>query len=203
MNKYPAWIDEYVAVAHPSFKNMVPADWGPLDFFECWKHVNGTFIDKLHPAIVELKRQNVPLVDVARAFPSPSSFRACMFFLFLEYQQSDHTRKEKTREVFDYMDAVLRAMFVRDAWCARENIIHTDSHIDTMLDGLKLQDAIPEQARVIARLGNAASAMSYALYRDFWMSESFDVFGPYDVSRRFGPGHTLAIRTYHKFTTLC
>lgn len=196
--EYPAWIDEYARSLHPAFSHMVPADWGPLDFFACWKHLNGTFIDKLHPAIVELKRRGVPLIDVAHAFPSPSSFRACIFFLFLEYQQSDHMRKVQAREVFDYLDTVLRTMFIRDAWCARENIVHTDAQIDTILDRVQPQNAAPEQARIIGRLGNAASAMSYCLYRDFWMSESFDVFGPYDVSGRFGSGHTLVIRSYPK-----
>lgn len=195
---YPAWIDEYARSLHPAFEHMVPADWGPLDFFECWKHLNAAFIDRLHDAIVVLKQKDVPLEEIARSFSSPSSFRACFYFTILEYQQSDHGRKDAAREVFDYLDAVLRVMFIRDYWCSKQNVIHSDAEIDTLMDRLAFAEANTEDARVIARLGNAASAMSYVLYRDFYMSESFDVFGPYDVSKHLGPHHTLVVRTYPK-----
>lgn len=196
--EYPAWIDDYARMMHAAFTHMVPADWGPLDFMACWEHMNGTSIEHLHGAVSALKKNGASVENLANRFLSPSSLRACTCFLFYEWKKSDHTRKEQTREILDFFVSMLGMMFKRDVWCERENVIHAPEEVRKLIDNLPLNPAAAGEARIIARLGNSASAVSYALYRDFYMMESFDVLGPYDVSDKFGEGSIFVQRTYPK-----
>ncbi|HEY4522532.1 MAG TPA: hypothetical protein VJH91_02780 [Candidatus Paceibacterota bacterium] len=192
--EYPAWIDDCARSIHQAFVGMTPADWGPLHFFECYRALNSTFIAKLYDAVTALKEAGVTPEEAVKRFASPSGFRAVFYFAILEYGLSDHTHGKEAREVFDYFNEILQRMFKRDIWAIKSNIIHTDEVIKKLESTVQWANANPDIARSVARLGNSASALSYSLYRDYYVAESQEVYGPYDL----GDDATLIIKHYPK-----
>ncbi|MEK7601207.1 MAG: hypothetical protein AAB480_01595 [Patescibacteria group bacterium] len=195
---YPKWIDAYTKSMHQAFVGMTPADWGPLDFNQCFRALNGAFIEKLHEAIVQIKRKKIPAGEVARHFLSPSGFRAVFYFAVTEYAFSDHTKRAQAREVFDFFNGVLGRMFKKDIWAYESNVIHSENEVAALIRRTPWTKGSSDSARLVARLGNSASALSYALYRDYYVAESQEVYGPYDASSHFGPHHILVIKHYPK-----
>ena len=196
--KHPAWIGEYTKSMHQAFVGMTPADWGPLDFNACFRHLNASFIEKLHEAVAILKRKKTDPGAVAARFRSPSGFRAVFYFAVSEYAFSDHSMRTEAREVFDFFNELLKRIFKKDMWAYRQNIVHAEADIARIIDRVPWSDGNPGSAGSIARLGNSASALSYALYRDYYVAESQEVYGPYDVSSEFGRGAVLVIKHYPK-----
>lgn len=201
---HPQWVDEYTKSIHQAYVGMVPGDWGPIDFYAGYRALNGAFIKKLHEAVVRLKTKKVPLRIVAKDFLSPSSIRPAFSFAAYEYGMSDHTTHVQAREVFDYFDKLTRQVFKKDVWAQKSNIIHTSGEVDKLIKRIPWEKGNSDVARLISRLGNSASALAYALYRDFYVDESQEVYGPYDVSKKFGRDHALVIKHYPKMrpTTL-
>lgn len=195
---YPKWVDECTRSMHQAWVGMTPAEWGPLDFNACFQALNGAFLKKLHEAIVVLKKRGVAPSTLAQKFASPSGFRAIFYFAIYEYARSDHKLRKEAREVFDYLHKVLEEIFVKDVWAKESNVIHTPRAIDRLLREVPWSPGTPEIARLIARLGNSAAALSYALYRDYYVAESHEVYGPYDVAHKHGRGHILITKHYPK-----
>ncbi len=196
--KYPAWIDAYSRSIHQAYVGMTPAQWGPIDFFASYRALNGAFIKKLYEAVTILKAKEVPIEKIARSFLTPSAFRAAFYFAVYEYGSSDHSKSKEAKEVFDFFDVILRSLFKKDIWASKSNCIHSKSEIDRIIRRISWSEGDPDAARAVARLGNSASALAYALYRDYYVTEAQEVYGPYDVSKQFGEGHILIIKHYPK-----
>ena len=112
--KHPAWVDEYTKSLHQAFVGMTPADWGPLDFNQGFRHLNASFIEKLHEAVTLLKKKKIDPDTIAVRFLSPSGFRAAFYFAVNEYALSDHTKRTTAREVFDFFNELLKRIFKKD-----------------------------------------------------------------------------------------
>ena len=194
---YPAWVDEYSRSIYQAFTHMLPGDWGPLDLmFSILPALDGSFLHKLHEAVVIAKEKGLSPEKAAAYFPSPSSLNAAMFFGVLEYNQSDKSNRQDVRETFDYFVAVLERLHKTDTWIHDANIVHTVPQIEDILKNPDWIPATRQDARELGKLNNSSSALAYALYRDFFPQETHEVYGPYDASSCYGEGTILVIKEY-------
>lgn len=197
-NKYPKWIDECAKSFHNGFKHMVPASWGPIDVFAILGFLNGTFLSKLHEAVTILKKEKIPREKVANCFPSPSGFRAAIYFAIVEYQFSNPKNKKQFKETLEFLIDILHFLIKRDTFAYESNIVHSPDEVSKILNNISWKDGSPLVARELGKLYNSLSALVFALYRDFFPQDSNEIYGPYDASEKFGEGTTLIIKHFPK-----
>jgi len=193
---YPKWIDEHAAALHKAFSNMVPTNWGPVDYKEFIGCLNGTFIAKVAEAIKKIQDQGISIEQVADSFPSKSTLRVAIYYLMVEYQHSEPKPAEEFKAVVEYLAKVLDHMFIVDVWAKEKNIAHTDEEVADLLAATQWQDGTPETARELGKLHNSLSAHAYALYRDYFVMLMIEIYGPYDTSYKFGNNTILLIKDY-------
>lgn len=192
------WIDDYAVMIHRSFSHMVPGNWGPVDTFTLIKSLNAGFLLRLHAAIRSMQRKGIGPREAVHFFPSPSSLRADVMFSAYEYQGSDHSHRAEVREVLDFLVETVFHTFKKDMWAYESNIVHTDAEAAHIVASTKWNEGSKEIARELAKLSNSCSALSYALYRDFFPQEANEVYGPYGAEGKFGPGAIMLIKHYPK-----
>ena len=193
---YPQWIDEYAKATHNAFTNMIPGSWGPLDLFQLLGFLNGLFLQKVYEALCQIKKQGMPVLEVAKsAFSSPSALRVSLLFLFTEYIQTNPKNQRQYKEVIEYLVEILTVLAKRDMFALKSNIIHTDKEIEELLQKTEWQKGTPEAARALGKFYTSVSNLSYALYRDFFNDEGCERYGPYDASTKFGKD-TILVMTH-------
>lgn len=195
---YPNWIDEYTKAFYNGFLHMTPCSWGPMDFYAILGFLNGAFISKLHEAIIRIKQQNIPIAEVAKSFTSPSGFRISIYYAIIEYQFSNPKNKEQFKESLDFLLDILRCLIKKDVFAYESNIAHTQREIATILDIVPWTVGNPIEARELGKLYNSLASLVFALYRDFFPQDSNEIYGPYDVSAKFGNGAMLVIKHFSK-----
>ena len=196
-NTYPQWIDEYAASVHHAFTNMVPASWAP-DGFAVFRMLDGTFLDKLHTAVVAAKQQHIPIVEIIKCFPSPSSFRCAFAFEMWEYQYASIKNTFAQKETFDYLYSIVGQMFTSDWWGYKSNLVHTEGELAVLFGSSAWSIADRAAAQELGKLYASASALVYSLYGDFFPQDSADIYGPYDASKEYGAGAILVIKHFPK-----
>lgn len=196
--KYPQWVDEFAKSMHNSFVNMVPGDWGPLDYFEYMKYSNNAFFDKLLQAIKIIKAEEYSKKEIAKTFSCPSALRCAFLFLTMEYRYSDPKNKEKFKEIAEFFVAILSSMMKEDTFCSSRNIAHSDEEIEGVLKSTSWNSADPIIARELGKFYNSCAALAFALYRDFFPQISHEIYGPYDASSKFGKDTILIIKHFPK-----
>ncbi|HEB01476.1 MAG TPA: hypothetical protein ENI16_00575 [Candidatus Portnoybacteria bacterium] len=196
--KYPKWIDEYAKSFHNGFSHMVPCSWGPVDVYVVLDLLNGSFLSKLHKTIVEIKKKNVSIENVARSFSCPSTLRAAFYWVVLEYQYSDVKNKKQFKEIIEFFIKVLNHLAKKDIFGYKSNIAHSQQEINKLLADTKWQKGSRDKARQIGKLYSSLASLVFALYRDFYPQDSHEIYGPYDASKKFGPKNILLIKHFPK-----
>lgn len=196
--KYPSWIDEYAKSFHHAFANMVPCSWGPLDGFSIFALLNGSFLSKIYNAIQHIKNQKKSLDEIAKSFSCPSTLRAAFYFLIWEYQNSEPKNKEQFKEIAEFFVGILQHMTKSDTFAYESNIVHSSEEVEKILGETKWSSAEAGVAREIGKLYNSLSSLVFALYRDYFPQDSHEIYGPYDASKKFGPGTILLIKYFPK-----
>ncbi len=196
--KYPKWIDEFARALHNAFTKMVPISWGPIDAGAVMGSLNGTFISKLHEAIVKIKNQGYRVEQVAKTFSCPSTLRPAFVFLLFEYQNSKPKNKAQFREVAEYIVEVLSYLTKKDIFAYESNIGHTDKEIVNILNKTDWQTGNRKVARELGKLYNSLASLVFSLYKDFFPQDSHEIYGPYDASEKFGDNSILIIKHFSK-----
>lgn len=181
---------------HRALSKMVPSSWGPLDLFDFLRVTNGGYIAKVHDAVKILKVRGTSAKDVDRCFASPSSLRCALWFAMLEWRSCDHSDPDTARETLEYLVAILERRTVRDMWALESNVVHTDEQIADILEKTPWVTGTPQAARELGKFTNSVWSWSFSLYRDFFPQEAFEMFLPYDASKKFGEGTTLLIKDF-------
>jgi hypothetical protein len=136
--QYPKWIDEYAKATHHAFCNMVPSSWGPLDVIQLLGFLNGLFLQKVYEALRQIKKQGIPVREVAKsAFSSPSAVRVSLLFLFTEYSPTNPKNKRQCKEVIEYLVEILMILAKRDTFALKSNVAHTDKAIEEFLQKIQ------------------------------------------------------------------
>lgn len=196
--KYPEWIDEYARSSHQAFSKMMPCSWGPVDAFAVLEHTHPSFFERLHLTITRLKAMQVLLRDVARSFSSHSTIRVALWYIASVYMLTRYKDVQKVREIIEFLVAVLYAGSEEDAFGQNYNKVHTPAEVQTFLNELEWQDGSVVAARELGKLYTSGACVVFALYRDFFPQDSNEIYGPYDVSEKFGEGSILTIKHFAK-----
>lgn len=197
-NDYPKWIDEYTKAFHIAFRNMMPCSWGPFDIYSFLKFLNGSFLSKLHQAVVKIKQKNISIEEVAKSFSCPSSLRVALYWLALEYQYSEPKNKVQFKEIVEFLVKIIQFMAKKDIFAYESNIVHSPQEIKEILNTTPWQQAGSGSAREIGKLYNSLASLVFALYGDFFPQDSHEIYGPYDVSEKFGENTILVIKHFPK-----
>jgi len=197
-NKYPKWIDEFARAFHNAFANMVPITWGPVNADSVVSSLNGAFISKVHQAITKIKKKGYKIEEVAKTFSCPSTLRVAFPFLIWEYQSSEPKNKAQFREVAEYMVEILSYLAKKDTFAYESNIAHTDKEIEDILNKTDWKSGNREVARELGKLYNSLASLVFSLYGDFFPQDSHEIYGPYNVSKKFGENTILIIKHFPK-----
>lgn len=197
-DKYPQWIDEFTRAFHNGFAHIIPCSWGPVDAYAVLGFLNGTFLSRLHKAVVVIKRQKIPVAEVAKCFPSPSGLRIAIYWTMIEYQFSNPKNKSQFKEILDFLLEVLRFLVKKDVFAYESNIVHTSKEINDILRNTPWSNGNPMVARELGKLYNSLAALVFALYRDFFPQDSNEIYGPYNAAPKFGRDTILVIKHFPK-----
>lgn len=195
---YPKWIDEYARAFHNSFAKMVPITWGPVDALSLMAFLQGSFISKVHKAIKKIKSKGYKIEKVVQTFSCPSTLRPALYFLIWEYQNSQQKNKEQFREVVEYIVEILSYLNKKDIFVYEGNIGHTNKEIETLLNKTEWQSGNSKVARELGKFYNSLTSLVFSLYKDFFPQDSHEIYGPYDVSKKFGQSTILVIKHFFK-----
>lgn len=200
MKEYPHWIDEYTKSIQRLFRGMDLRTLAPLDCFHFHPVYSDLWLDHLYQAIDRFKRKKLPFSEAVKTLPNPSSVRAVIEFLMMHYNNVVKNEKEvdkkKVREIFDFFVKVLKVKNKRDIFCYKENIGHSEKEIRAMVNKTRWQKGTPETSRSLGKLYLGASSLVNGLMNDWCTDNGIEVWGPYDVSKYYGPNTILVIREF-------
>jgi len=196
--QYPEWIDEFARSFHHAFKKMVPTSWGPVDGWALLSHLNGSFIRKLHQSVKKVKEKETSIKEVAESFSCPSTLRLALYFLALEYQFQSDKDKKQFKEIIEFFIDVLKEMIREDIFAYDRNITHTSEEIKNIVNSTPWIKADIPMAKEVGKLYSSLASLVYAEYRDFFPQDAHDIYGPYDVSSKFGNEAILLIKHFIK-----
>ena len=198
VNKYPGWIDEYAKSMHQAFSNMMPCSWGPVDVVQIMTYLNGNLVEKVYEVVQKLKGKGVSPERAVRTFSNLSTFRITVWYLLADYIDSDEKPSEQMKEILDYLMAGLKEWAKEDIFALNKNIGHSKQEIDEIIDNTSWQEGSPEMARELGKLYNSLAALVFGLYRDFFLQEAHEIYGPYGVADNFGEGAILLVKRFSK-----
>lgn len=145
--------------------------------------------------IDDCERSSLTPKQIGHLFPSISQLRNMMLFDLWMVHFSGFSQKEWEKE-FNFFSTVLDGTCLKDPYAAEySNIIHTKKQINNLLEDIK-----PASLQIAKRLGiiaNVCYHFSHAAYSDMNPSTVYDNYGPYDVSKKFGPNHIMVVKEFN------
>lgn len=189
--QYPQWIDEYARAFHKVVLNSVPGEWGPVDYYALWALLNGLFIERVHEAVQRAKKHGFPIEKAAKTFFSPTQIRLALHFILCEYALTEPKNKEACKEAAEYMVELLSFTMEEDTFAYERNIVHKKEEIQQILEETAWKPGSPRAAQALGKLYTTLFSMANAVHGDFYAQNSLEVYGPYDVSLRFGENAIL------------
>lgn len=200
--KYPKWIDEYTRSAYQFFQGMDLRTIEPLDCFHFHPLYSELWFEHLYQAIFRFNKKQLPFVKAVNAFPNPSSIRAMIEFLVTHNNDIVLSKKiidkQKVRGVFSFFVKVLKEKNKKDIFARRENIGHSADEIKKIVKTTKWVKGTPEASKAIGKLYLGVSSLVNGLMNDWVTDNGIEVWGPYNVSKFFGPKAILVIREFSR-----
>lgn len=131
--------------------------------------------------------------ETADLFPNMSELRFKMILDLWMTKYADISRGER-KKIFDFYSRLLMTRCLEDPYAHFKNIIHTRKEIEKLLT--EVRSANPKIAKNLGRLVSACYHLGHAMYSDMYPSVVYENYGPYDVSKKFGSGHMMAIKEF-------
>lgn len=194
--KHPKWIDEFGVSGYQIQKGTVLEGFQPIDFYHFFPLWYDLFISQIARAVDELKHQGKTLKETVPHFTTPSNIRALFQKTIPTFPHLQHKNISEFKKVLTFLIGILKLQCKTDALGMRSNIIHTKVELKNAMRKVKWGKADPVVARNVGRLIMGLGHLVNGLYNDLVTDMGWDVYGPYDVSFKFGKGATLLIRDY-------
>jgi hypothetical protein len=198
--KHPQWLNEYIKSVHRLFKGMDLRTIEPLDCFHFHPLHSDLWQEHIYRAITRLKWGKISFRETVKAFPNPSSIRAIFEFMVFHLnniiKDKKYLNKQAMREIFNLFIRILKAKNKRDVFCFKENIGHSQKEIDKIIKTISWEKGSPEISQELGRVYLGASSLVNGLMNDWCTDNGIEVWGPYDMTRRFGPDAILVIREF-------
>lgn len=192
------WVDNYSESIIDSLGNMDVGTLQPYDHFIFHPLFAREFVTRMGEVVDEKERQGVPVKELADGLQLPAALPSQLYFLLLDLKASNAGRGERERLANFYFD-MIRTKLKDDVYHFRSHILRTKSEVRGLLREIKLHDANPDIARLLAQTYNAMYNLGAGLYLDFYMDYAVENEGAYDVSDIFGPDHILLIKRARGF----
>ncbi len=151
----------------------------------------GLLYEKLHEAILKLKKNKVSDELILQALPTHSSLRFILSKFIVAYPYVDFNEK-KFGVIIDFMLYYLKLRDQGDLFARQSNRIHSEKEIKDLIKNSQWIEANPMNKKLLANSLLGLTNFVYGLYNDFVTDFGFDAFGPYPLENQT----SLLIRSF-------
>lgn len=194
------WLDLWMESIAVSLGNMDLGTLEPFNFDNFHPLYSKHWIERFRLAIKKRRQMDVSFARLANRITGPSHLRAQYYFLLADLKFAKTPKKERI-EIARFIDKILEHKSKKDRYGFNSNIVHTKEEINSLCKKIKFSKATPEIARFLGKLFTAAYHLVNGLYTDIYTDYGIEnkgqYNGDYNVSKIFGPGHILVIKSFH------
>ena len=192
--EYPKWIDGFSDAIYDLIRTHDPKTHMPFNGFNFYPLIDDLLIDKMHKIIKCFRKSKIKMTAIIDTLPTHSAMK----FIFLEIiisLKTSKTSKYKARLITDFFLEVLRYRAInQNFW--EDNKIHTYENVRDIIKKKGFIQANQTLSSEVAKIIAGCGSLVPGLYNDFCTDFGYDVFGPYDVSKKYGKGSSLFIRQF-------
>lgn len=197
-NEYPAWIDEAERAIFNGLSHMDLKTLEPIDFFHFFPLYGDLWVDKVYAAITKYEAMPEPKKKPIELLPNPSSIRIILFFFLHNFRNLKNKEPEKFKTIADFLVTALKERCPEDTFAFSTNRCHSEAELESLLQRVDFQPTTPETVRELGRMYLGASSLINALMNDVCTDNGIDVFGPYDMSKKFSDNSFLLIKEFSR-----
>lgn len=185
------WINEYAKKIFDITKTVDHRTFFPFDGFLFYPLFDNLWIEKFYQVVCELENKNISEADILKSLPTFSSLKFNFFemLFMLNDANMDH---EKSRKIINFFLQYIRHISVDEKWYNHDRI---QKYIN-IEHKKELAIFKKEDAPIVGKIICGCAALVHGLYNDYCTDFGYDVFGPYDVSKKFGKGSELFIKYF-------
>ncbi|MDE1865877.1 MAG: hypothetical protein KGH94_04550 [Candidatus Micrarchaeota archaeon] len=179
--------------------------WEAVEKTVDWRTAKPFTVDALDPYYYDLvidrilsalDSDAVRGADPRSIFAGPANVRNQMVVI-LFYSKFYRIPSRDRMRIAEFYRKVLESYSPKDPFtCKGTNKIYSDAEVFGLARARGWSGATPESSRELGKLLVSLASLAYSLYTDATPSLCGEFHGPYDVSERFGRGHTLIVRDY-------
>lgn len=193
----PAWIDDFARSSYQLFYHHDPKSHQVFNVFGLYDYYDKLWIDRLYHTIVKWNKSGASIARIAKHMPNPSSCRFVFITICMHMKNGKITDKEKVRTICDFFYKVIKFKTSgKDVFAYDSNRMHTHREINSLLKKTKWIGGTEDVAREIGKLNVGCGTMVHTLYSDWMTDYSYEIYGPYDVSKHFGEKSILLMRDF-------
>ncbi len=188
-----AWVDEFLDA------------WEAVEKTVDWRTAKPFTVDALDPYYYDivigrilsaLDSPALEKVDKRSLFAGPANIRNQMVVV-LFYSKFYMIKRADRMKIATFYYRILKSYSPEDPFTWRGmNRILSEAEVSRFAGSAAWKSSTPEVSRELGKLLVSLASLAYGLYTDATPSLCGEFHGPYDVSDRFGRGHTLLVRDY-------
>lgn len=187
-------VNNFITSIQTALGDMELGTLKPMDWFEFHPLFSKEWFSHMQRIIDASEGKN--LTKLAGTLSGPTQLRVWLYYTLLDMKCAKISKEERERIVRFYHQ-LQRKTSQRDLWgLAGTNIAHSEEQITSILQNIQFQQGSKELAKTLGRIYSAGFQYINALYTDFYTDYGVEIYGPYDVSKKYGPGHILVIRHF-------
>jgi len=189
------WLDLWMDSIAASLGTMDLVTLEPFNFDDMHPLYSKHWIERFLLAIKRREELGISFAKLANGVTGPSHMRAQYYFMLADLKFARINKEDRLR-IAQFFDSIVSEKAKKDPYGFRSNIIHTEKEIKELCRNIRFSKADPETARFLGKLYTAAYHLMNSLYTDIYTDYGVENFGEYDVSKVFGPGHILVIKSF-------
>ncbi|MBU0707290.1 hypothetical protein KKG41_02865 [Patescibacteria group bacterium] len=198
--QYPKWIDDYARSVHRYYQGIDFRTFEPFDVVHFHPLYSELWIERLAKLVKKFRIQGHPMKDAINHFPIPSSIRAILCFMVHHMEncrrQSLKFNQAGYKEVMDFLVEALNIQTNEDKFALKKSIGHSAEQVQELSEQIPWQAGSPEISYQLGQLYLACSGLVNGLMNDWCTDNGIEVWGPYDVSKKYGAGSILVVREF-------
>ena len=190
------WLDEWLESVAEGQANMNPSDWQPFNVWKFEPFFGDEWVDLWLWAALEAEKGKVDFKALAHSVVL-SLWRKEFRFLMRSAKIWGYSKADMMK-LARFLKKLLETAATGDYYGLRYNFAHSAKEVKAILD-LPLVEPYPALSSAVGLLSASCPALSWGLYTDFYYSNSYELFGLYDASAKFGKGSSLMVKKFGPF----
>lgn len=193
----PAWIDEFARSSYQLFYHHDPKSHQVFNVFGLYDYYDRLWIDRLYETILKWNGSGASIAEIAKHMPNPSSCRFIFVLISMHLKNSNITDKEKIKTICDFFYNVIRFKTAgKDVFAHDSNQMHARKEIGLLAEKTPWTKSDENWARELGKLSVGCATLVHTMYSDWMTDYSYEIYGPYDVSKHFGKNAILLVRDF-------